>query len=70
LASLVEARVALRRFRGAALIARHRDVIDEAGYGLVDAEWERPNRTDTKFRIGSTTNRFTATAILILAGGS
>ena len=59
--------VALHRFSGAVLVARNGHVIDEGGYGLANAEWDIPNRPDTKFRIGSLTKQFTAMAILILA---
>jgi len=44
-------------FSGLALIGRGGRVVFEKAYGLADAEWNVPNTTDTKFRIGSITSR-------------
>jgi D-alanyl-D-alanine carboxypeptidase len=55
-----------RAFIGSALIAKGGKVIFEKGYGLANVELDVPNGPDTKFRLGSITKQFTATAILQL----
>jgi D-alanyl-D-alanine carboxypeptidase len=55
-----------RGFMGSVLVARDGKVLLEKGYGLASAEWDVPNSPDTKFRIGSITKQFTATAVLQL----
>jgi CubicO group peptidase (beta-lactamase class C family) len=50
---------------GAVLVARDHMVFAKA-YGLADRATGAPNRTGTKFRIGSNTKQFTAMAILVL----
>jgi CubicO group peptidase (beta-lactamase class C family) len=54
------------RFTGTILIARDGKVLISKGYGMANAEYEVPNSPRTKFRIGSLTKQFTATAILML----
>jgi CubicO group peptidase (beta-lactamase class C family) len=63
----MNALVALNRFSGGFLVARSGQVVREGAFGPANAEWNIPNTTDTKFRIGSITKQFTAMAILILA---
>lgn len=53
-------------FTGTILIARDGKVLVSKGYGMANAEYEAPNSPRTKFRIGSLTKQFTATAILML----
>jgi CubicO group peptidase (beta-lactamase class C family) len=53
-------------FNGAALVADQGKVIYKKGFGLANMEWNIPNATDTKFRLGSITKQFTATLILQL----
>jgi len=55
-----------RAFIGSVLIAKDGKVIFEKGYGLASVELDVPNTPDTKFRLGSITKQFTATAILQL----
>ena len=55
-----------RAFIGSALIAKGGKVIFEKGYGMSNVELDVPNSPDTKFRLGSITKQFTATAILQL----
>ena len=54
------------RFSGSVLVAKDGEVLLAKGYGLANAEHEVPNTPETKFRLGSITKMFTATAILIL----
>jgi CubicO group peptidase (beta-lactamase class C family) len=55
-----------RNFMGSALVAKGGKVLLEKGYGMANLEWNVPNTPDTKFRLGSITKQFTATAILQL----
>lgn len=54
-------------FMGAVLVARDGQVIFESACGLANAEWDVPNTTDTRFRVGSVTKQFTAAAFLRFA---
>ncbi|MFK7921463.1 MAG: serine hydrolase [Bacteroidia bacterium] len=54
-------------FNGAVLVAEEGKVIFQKGFGLANMEWDIPNQTDTKFRIGSITKQFTAMLIVQLA---
>ncbi|SPF45053.1 Beta-lactamase (fragment) [Candidatus Sulfopaludibacter sp. SbA4] len=54
------------QFIGSVLVARDGKPIFRKGFGLADREWNIPNGPDTKFRLGSITKQFTATAILQL----
>ena len=56
-----------KEFSGAVLVAKGDSVFIQMGYGLANQEWEIPNTTATKFRIGSISKQFTAAAILLLA---
>ena len=56
-----------RHFIGSALVAKDGKVVIEKGYGFANIEWSIPNTPDTKFRLGSITKQFTATAIMQLA---
>lgn len=53
-------------FNGAVLIAKEGKVIYQKGFGFANLEWNIPNETDTKFRIGSITKQFTAMLIMQL----
>lgn len=53
-------------FSGAVLISRAGVVLFEDGYGLADAEWQIPNRPNTKFSIASLSKQFTAVLIMRL----
>ena len=54
------------QFNGAVLVAENGKVIYKKGLGLANMEWNIPNETDTKFRLGSITKQFTAALILQL----
>jgi CubicO group peptidase (beta-lactamase class C family) len=56
----------LEQFNGTVLIAKGGKVILKKGYGFANHEWAMQNTAQTKFRIGSLTKQFTATAILQL----
>ncbi len=53
-------------FMGSVLVAKGGNVLFEKAYGMANVEWDVPNTLDTKFRLGSITKQFTATAILQL----
>jgi CubicO group peptidase (beta-lactamase class C family) len=56
----------LRHFTGVVVIAREGKPLFAHGYGLADYQFQTPNTTKTKFRIGSMTKQFTAAAIMLL----
>ncbi len=62
----MQAQVKDRRFMGSVLVGQNSKVLFARGYGLANAEWNIPNTSRTKFRIGSLTKQFTAAAILLL----
>lgn len=53
-------------FSGAILIARDGKPIFSKAYGMANYELSVPNNVDTKFRIGSVSKQFTATAVMQL----
>lgn len=54
------------RFSGAVLVARDGKPVFSKAYGMADAENDAPATPQHKFRIGSVTKQFTASAVLIL----
>ncbi|HEX8091104.1 MAG TPA: serine hydrolase domain-containing protein [Blastocatellia bacterium] len=58
--------VKANQFSGAILVARDGGVLVSRGYGFANLEDETPNTPQTKFRLGSITKQFTATAIMML----
>ncbi len=52
-------------FDGAVLVAENGKIIYKDAYGLANREWNIPNRTDTKFMIGSVSKPLTAVLMLI-----
>lgn len=67
--ALIEPIVKADQFSGSILVARNGVPLFRQSFGLANREWDVPNTPDTKFRIGSITKEFTATAILQLAEG-
>lgn len=65
-AEYMENAVRFDQFSGSVLIARNGKPIFEMSYGTANMELNVPNRTDTKFRIGSISKQFTAAAIMKL----
>jgi CubicO group peptidase (beta-lactamase class C family) len=63
---VVQSYVGARQFMGAVLVARGETVLFSKAYGSANLEWNTPNTTTTKFRIGSMTKQFTAAAVLLL----
>jgi CubicO group peptidase (beta-lactamase class C family) len=53
-------------FNGAVLVSENGRVIYSKGIGFANLEWDIPNTTDTRFRLGSVTKQFTAAIILQL----
>jgi CubicO group peptidase (beta-lactamase class C family) len=53
-------------FSGAVLVARNGSLLLGKGYGMADRKLHVSNTAQTQFRIGTTTNQFTAMAILQL----
>jgi CubicO group peptidase (beta-lactamase class C family) len=54
------------QFNGTVLVAENGKVIFKKGYGLANMEWNIPNTTDTRFRLGSITKQFTSMLIMQL----
>src|SRR5216684_886279 len=63
----ISALVEQNKFSGPVLAAKDGQTLFRKGYLLANREWNIPNVPDTKFRLGSITKQFTATAILQLA---
>lgn len=53
-------------FNGAVLVAEKGKVIYKGGFGLANMEWNIPNATNTKFRVGSVSKQFTSMLIMQL----
>jgi len=51
---------------GVLLVAKADRVIFDKGYGYANIERQEPNTPDTRFRLGSITEQFTAACILLL----
>lgn len=62
----MRAKTEFDNFNGAVLVAVNDSIVLHEGYGIADREWDMPNTSDTKFRIGSNTKQFTAACILQL----
>ena len=62
----MQAMTDLRHFTGVVVIARDGKPLFAHGYGRANYRFQTPNTTKTKFRIGSMTKQFTATAIMLL----
>src|SRR5688572_11731163 len=63
---VMQSHVSAGTFMGTVLVARDGAVIVDKAYGMANVEWDVPNTTATKFRLGSITKQFTAAAILLL----
>jgi CubicO group peptidase (beta-lactamase class C family) len=55
-----------RQFMGSVLVAQGDKIVFEKSYGDANLEWNIPDDSLTKFRIGSMTKQFTAASILLL----
>ena len=62
----MQAHTNIKGFSGSVLVMKQNKVLLKKAYGMADREWNIPNTTDTKFRIGSITKQFTAACILQL----
>src|SRR5262245_61989948 len=63
---IAQSYVSNRQFMGSVLVARGNEVLFSKGYGSANLEWQIPNASTTKFRLGSITKQFTAASILLL----
>jgi CubicO group peptidase (beta-lactamase class C family) len=57
----------VKQFSGAVLVVQKGKLLYEKAFGEADREWNVPNTTSTKFKIGSNTKQFTAACVLKLA---
>jgi CubicO group peptidase (beta-lactamase class C family)/pimeloyl-ACP methyl ester carboxylesterase len=53
-------------FNGSVLVANGNNIVYKGSVGMANHEWQLPNTTQTRFRLGSVTKQFTATLILQL----
>ena len=65
LAEIMKAYHQYNMFDGAVLVAEKGKVVYKGAFGLANREWNIPNRTDTKFMIGSVSKPLTAVLVLI-----
>ena len=65
--NVVETFQKYRHFMGTVIVVKDNQILLKKSYGMADLEWHVPNTNDGKFRLGSMTKQFTATAILQLA---
>ncbi|MEW6436315.1 MAG: serine hydrolase [Pseudomonadota bacterium] len=65
--ALLDPYVQSNLFSGAVLVAHDGKAIFRQAFGQANREWDIANTSDTRFRLGSITKQFTATAILQLA---
>ena len=63
---LVNAHVNVHGFSGSVLLAKDGKPLVSKGYGFANVEWQIPNTTATKFRIGSITKQFTSMIVMQL----
>ena len=68
--SHIQQAVAQKQFSGSVLVAKEGEIMLRCGYGMANIELEVPNTPEMKFRIGSITKPFTATAIMQYAAGT
>lgn len=66
MASYVDSLTALDQFSGVVMIAKEDSVLFLKPYGFADREKKIPNRTDTRFNVGSINKIFTRIAVLQL----
>ena len=62
----LNAHAKINNFSGAVLIAREGKPLLAKGYGYANVEWQIPNTTTTKFRVGSITKQFTSMLVMQL----
>ncbi|MBL0154196.1 MAG: serine hydrolase [Chitinophagaceae bacterium] len=67
LAEIMQTYHSYNMFDGAVLVADQGKIIYEGAFGPANREWNIPNKTDTKFMIGSVSKPLTATLALIQA---
>ena len=63
---LVNAHMNVNGFSGTVLLAKEGKPLVAKGYGYANVEWQIPNTTTTKFRIGSITKQFTSMIVMQL----
>jgi CubicO group peptidase (beta-lactamase class C family) len=63
---LLDAHAKVNGFSGTVLLASGGKPLVAKGYGYANVEWQIPNTTKTKFRIGSMTKQFTSMLIMQL----
>ena len=54
------------QFNGSVLVAEKSKILYKKGFGMANMEWDIPNQSDTKHRLGSITKQFTSMLIMQL----
>lgn len=55
-----------RNFNGSILVGKKGQILLAKGYGIANFEHDIPNKSTTKYRVGSISKQFTSTSILLL----
>ena len=63
---LIDGHMKTNGFSGSVLLAKEGKPLVAKGYGYANVEWQIPNTTTTKFRIGSVTKQFTSMLVMQL----
>ena len=63
---LIDGHMKVSGFSGSVLLAKDGKPLVAKGYGYANVEWQVPNTTNTKFRIGSITKQFTSMIVMKL----
>ncbi len=66
LQQIISSYVDQKTFMGSVLVVKDNKTLINQGYGFADLEWNIPNSSSTKFRLGSLTKQFTAASIMLL----
>lgn len=64
--TLVNQYVENGKFNGSVLVAKEGEIVFKSGYGFANVEWDKPNESNTKFRLASVSKQFTAMLIMQL----
>ena len=54
------------QFNGSVLVSENGEIIYKKGFGMANMEWDIPNQSNTKHRLGSITKQFTSMLIIQL----
>ncbi|MEX0275677.1 MAG: serine hydrolase domain-containing protein, partial [Flavobacteriaceae bacterium] len=64
--SLIKTYADYEQFNGAILVAHKGQIVYKNAFGMANMDWNIPNQTNTRFRLGSVTKQFTSMLIMQL----